>query len=890
MTTLLGLPRRFSAMLFAGLLAALTLVTTVMAGTTGADTCGNATIVPITTGGVGFPTTTVLTGDLTTATGPDCSFNQDNGVALWFEAFELTECSDVTIELCGTTPRNFPSREYLYTSCPASGTDCGVPVFSMAQSRLFCADNNVWLSFGALPAGVYYLPILADPAVLATPPGTYEVTIRAQACSGACCDLTSGTCTDNAPLDSCSGPDQIFQSQGDCCAIDCIPPGETYASFGVELLSQISLPEFPGHPSEGNDIWGYASPSGREYALIGLSNSAAVVEVTDPFNPVVIDIVSGISCTWRDIKTFGTYAYIVNDCGGGMDIVDLSNVDFGEVRLVQHFTGSGFNDAHNIYINTASGFAYVVSSNLGGNGLAALDLSNPENPVFVGAWPFAGVHDTYVTSYTQGPYAGREVAFDFNPGYGLSIVDVTDKTNMFELGRLVYANLSVTHQGWLTDDKLHVFFSDEGDESSFGLTSTMYVADVQDLSNPQLTTTFTNGLCSIDHNLIIKGGLTYQANYSSGLRVYDTSDVNNIHEVAYFDTYPGGNFISFVGAWGVYPNLPSGIVLVSDLDRGLFVLNYDCNGNGIDDTIDIADLTSPDCNANGLPDECEFDCNANAVPDSCDLAADPSLDTNGNGIIDSCECITVPAPTPIADGKAKSRYISFVPGNPGSETALRVTLTGLDGYAAQNGRTLWVGPPRQYPEEDSSDPARTFTGARLSCEPHFMDWGTISELHVFGGEIVPGSSYAVHAIHSSCAASLDQGVDFGIPLDPWTGKWGDVAPPFADDPGAPPQPDFNDIAAIVQKFLATPSAPVKAFAQLQPNTVLPDRAVDFRDIAIDVQAFLGQAYSTINGITGPCTCPSSVTCGATTCASDLTCGGGYCIDGFCTDACGRCGP
>ncbi len=887
--------RRLSSTRFA-----ITLLTTVFgltlvaaradAGVTGADACGDASIVPISVGPSGSPTVIVSSGNLTTATGPDCDFSPDVGVALWWEAFELTECADVTIELCGTTPWNYPSRNYLYRTCPASGTSCGVPIFPAGQSRFNCVDNNLWISFPSLPPGVYYFPILADPNVLQVPPETYQVTLTAQQCAGACCDLTVGTCADQVLLADCSGPDQIFHAQRYCCNVECITAGETYAAFGVELLSQVSISEFPGSPAEGSDIWGYTSDSGREYALIGLSNSTAVVEVTDPFNPVVIDRVSGAVCIWRDIKTYGTYAYIVTDCTGGMDIVDLANVDDGVVRLVERFTDSGFDSAHNIYLNEDTGFAYWVGSNLANGGLVAVDLRHPENPRVVGAWATTYVHDTFVTSYTDGPYAGREIAFNFAPGYGLAIVDVTDKASMFQLSRLTYPHLAYTHQGWLTDDKRHVFLNDESDESSFGLTSTMYVFDVQDLANPQLVTTFTNGVCSIDHNLITKGGLTYQANYSSGLRIYDTSDVSSIQEVAYFDTHPFGNFVSFVGAWGVYPNLPSGIILVSDIEGGLFVLNYDCNGNEIDDTIDIANLTSDDCNANGLPDECEFDCDGNTVPDNCDITNNPALDGNGNGILDTCECPAVPAPTLVVDDRAKSRYLSIVPGNAGVETALRVTLGSLDGFPAGNGRVLWVGPPRQYAEEDSSDPQRTFTGASLACDPHFRDWGTIGTLQVFGGEIIPGSSYQVHAVHTKCAAVLDQAIDFGDPIEAPTGKWGDVTPLYADDPGAPPQPDFNDVAAIVQKFMSEPTAPIKALAQLQPNVALPDRPIDFKDIAADVSAFVGTAYADMPRMTGPCACPSSVTCGIAACVSDLACGGGYCIDGFCTDACGRCSP
>jgi len=861
---------------------------TALGGSFGADACTDVVVHAVTPGPVGSPTVTVSSGDLTTATGPDCSFGSDDGIALYWEAFELEECATVTIELCGTVPLHFPSRNYLYTQCPSSGTDCGTPILADAQNRFTCSDSNIWLQFGSLEPGTYYYPIIADPDAQQSPPDTYQITIRAEQCAGACCDFTLGTCTDGALQTDCSGPNQVFHGQEACCSVDCIPPGDTYASSGVELLSNVPL---SGFSSTGlaNDIWGYTSPSGREYALIGLNSSTAVVEVTDPFNPVVIDQVFGPSCTWRDIKTLDTYAYSVNDCEGGMDIIDLARVDEGIVELVRRWTGSGFQDAHNIYINEQSGYAYVGQTNLGSAGLIAINLANPENPSVSGSWPTASVHDQFVISYDSGPYSGREIAFNSSPGYGVAIVDVTNKSNMFELSRTTYPGMATTHQGWITQDRQHFLFGDEGDEFG-GAPVRLYAMDVSDLKNPILLPSYSNGTCTIDHNLIIRGGLTYQANYSTGLRVFDTTDPANIEEVAYFDTYPSGNEVNFVGAWGVYPNLPSGVAVVSDMNRGLFVLNYDCNGNGIDDTNDIADLTSADCNANGLPDECEFDCDADGEPDQCQIAADPGLDGDGDGLLDSCACSAIPNPQMVTDDPAKSRYLTMIPGNGGVETALRVTLGDLSGFPGQAGRELWVGPPQAYPEEIASAPGTTFMGARLTCQPHFRDWGTVGVLHVFGGEIVPGTAYEVHAVPTNCADALDTGVDLGAGLAHVTGTFADVAPPFAADPGAPSQPDFNDISGVVAKFLAEASAPIKAQAQLQPNVVVPQRAIDFKDIATAVSAFLGVSYAELPASIGPCACPSSVTCGATACGTDAACGNGICIEGFCTDACGRCTP
>lgn len=858
----------------------------VQAGSTGSDTCSGAIVNMVIPGPVGSPSTTVLTGDLTTATGPDCDVASGDTAAIWWESFELTECGDVVLDLCGSDPLHLPTRGYLYSDCD---TSCTVAAFFATQNRQSCVEHNATFTFPGLPPGTYYYPILADPALLnGGVVGTYQINISAQQCSGACCNFDTGSCEDDILSADCDGPNQQFNAQQSCCAVDCVMPGEPFGAFGVELLSNVPLSGFSGFQSFGNDIWGYASPSGREYALIGLASQTAIVEVTDPFNPVVIGQISGTTCTWRDMRTLGTYGYFVNQCSGGMDIVDLTDIDSGQVPLIQRWKGSNFDNAHNIAVNEASGFAYVVSGNLSA-GLVAVNLANPTNPSVAGVWPFAGVHDVFVHSYTSGPYAGREIAFCFAPGSGLIILDVTTKSNMFELSRLLYPNLGTTHQGWLTDDERYIIFGDESDESSSGLTSTTYVADVQDLDAPVLVNIYTNGICSIDHNLIIRGDLTYAANYSSGLRVFDTSDVLNIAEVAYFDTFPSSNFVNFVGAWGVYPSLPSGIVLISDIERGLFVLNYDCNVNSIDDTTDISMGTSLDINGNGLPDECEFDCNGNGEPDTFEIAVAPSLDSDSDGILDVCQCVAVAAPQLLAGDVGKSRYLSVDPAGSGSQSALRVTLENVAGFPAANGRTLWVGPPRAFPEEDSTDPLRTFTGAALQCEPYFHDWSTISELQVFGAEITPGSSYQLHAIDASCNSFVDGGFDFGPPLSTVTGKWGDAISPYFVNPGDV-QPDFLDVNAIVGKFLGNPNAPIKAAAQMQPNVVMPTLPLSFRDISAVVSSFLGGDFPSGSGITGPCDCPSAVVCSSLSCGANTDCGDGFCLDGFCTDACGRCAP
>lgn len=350
---------------------------------------------------------------------------------------------------------------------------------------------------------------------------------------------------------------------------------ETFPASGVELLSNIPLSGFSAGTTAGNDIWGYVSPSGREYAIIGLWKSVAVVEVTDPVNPVIVGEIPGPSSTWRDMKTYGEYAYAVIDQSGlGLQVIDLRNVDSGSVSLVQTslLNGSLFT-AHNIALNEESGFAYLVATNMGA--LVVADLSNPTNPQLAGVWSGHALHDVQVVSYTDGPFAGREICFGSATNAGIWIIDVTDKSNMFVVSTVAYPNVTYCHQSWLSEDRKFVYVDDELDElqNPNVNTTTTYVINVEDLNNPFYVRSFTTGLPSIDHNLMVRGDFVFQANYTSGLRIFDVSDHDDIQQVGFFDTYPISDARNFNGAWGVYPFLPSGVVLVSDINRGLFVLD-----------------------------------------------------------------------------------------------------------------------------------------------------------------------------------------------------------------------------------------------------------------------------------------------------------------------------
>lgn len=447
---------------------------------------------------------------------------------------------------------------------------------------------------------------------------------------------------------------------------------QTFQSHGVNLLGRVPLSALPtGASVRANDCWGYVSSTGREYAILGLQTGTAFVEVTNPTTPAFLQYIAapGVNTVWRDMKTIGNYAYVVSDqMGFGLQIINLTNIDQGTVTLTStHLLGGGFTIAHNVAANPTSKFLYLCLSSISG-GITAVNVNNPTNPLIAGIWPPSGittrVHDALVITYPSGPYAGKEIAFCFSEGQGLKIVDVTNKAQMFLRATVPYPGVRYCHQGWLTKDRKHIVMGDEQDESATRPT-TSYVVNVEDLDNPFYVTSFTNGSKAIDHNLMIRDNLVYEANYTSGLRVYDITDVNCAREIAWLDTYPPDDAQNFNGAWGVFSALPSGNIIVSDRDYGLFIARVDCNENGFDDDDDItagrsldlndneipdecdgyadcdnngiSDNCEPDCDGNGVTDACESDCQPNGVPDACDIAAGTETDCNNNGIPDNCD-------------------------------------------------------------------------------------------------------------------------------------------------------------------------------------------------------------------------------------------------------------
>jgi choice-of-anchor B domain-containing protein len=385
----------------------------------------------------------------------------------------------------------------------------------------------------------------------------------------------------------------------------------SYPCKNVDLLSVLPLNAIGG--GNGNDIWGWTDPTtGKEYALMGRTNGTAFVDVSDPVNPVYLGNLPshGGSSSWRDIKVYADHAFVVADAieGHGMQVFDLARLR--GVTSPQTFTEDAhyakFGPAHNIAINEDTGFAYAIGSDTCSGGPHIVDIKNPTSPTEAGCVSQDGyTHDTQCVTYA-GPdadYTGREICVNSNEDT-VTIVDVTDKAAPKQISKTTYSPSCevsgalplpgvldcYTHQGWFTEDQKHFLVDDELDEAGLlgvifpiplDTKTKTYVLDMSDLDSPVHTGTYTAAVDSIDHNQYVKGNHSYQANYQSGLRILDITDVASakLTEAAYFDIYPQGDSANFNGAWSVYPYFASGTVIVSGIEQGLVVVKPTLGGS-----------------------------------------------------------------------------------------------------------------------------------------------------------------------------------------------------------------------------------------------------------------------------------------------------------------------
>ena len=301
-----------------------------------------------------------------------------------------------------------------------------------------------------------------------------------------------------------------------------------------------------------NDVWGYTAPNGDEYALLATTTGTVVLDITNPATPIERGWFPWGSSPWRDIRTYGSYAYVVTEATAGFQVINLTNPN--SPTVVGVFGSTITSNAHNICIDTGAGRLYLVGTNAG---TPAFDLTgNPANPTFIGTASSSSFHDLCV-----------ENGYAYASSIGGGVLRIMDAST--PLPWPVLSNTptpgNFTHNAWPNTAGTICVTTDE---QTGGLVKFF---DVTNKANPLPLGQFTPNPGSIPHNAFIVGDKCHVSWYTEGYRCIDISDPNNPVEIASYDTWPGSSG-GFSGCWGCYPFLPSGNILASDRSTGLYIL------------------------------------------------------------------------------------------------------------------------------------------------------------------------------------------------------------------------------------------------------------------------------------------------------------------------------
>ncbi|MEN0002614.1 MAG: choice-of-anchor B family protein [Bacteroidota bacterium] len=315
-----------------------------------------------------------------------------------------------------------------------------------------------------------------------------------------------------------------------------------------------------------NDIWGYVAPDGTEYAVIGSQQASIVYSLADPSNPEEVAYVPGAQSVWRDFKSFGEYIYFTTDEGeDGLGIINMTHApdsitfEYWKPEITIGGNTSTLRRCHNLYIDE-KGMCYLSGCRVNSGGVLLIDVATtPGSPQFVAASDARYSHDNFARGDTI-------YSADINVGF-FSIIDASDPDSISTLA-VRNTSSNFTHNCWLSDDGNYLFTTDERPNAYVGAYDISNITDIS--QTDRYRPIDTEGLGVIPHNTHYEDGYLVTSWYTDGLIVLDASRPNNLIPVAQYDTFDGPNG-GFSGCWGAYPYLPSGLILASDVNSGLYV-------------------------------------------------------------------------------------------------------------------------------------------------------------------------------------------------------------------------------------------------------------------------------------------------------------------------------
>lgn len=336
-----------------------------------------------------------------------------------------------------------------------------------------------------------------------------------------------------------------------------------FCQLNIELLDQRP------YDFDTNDIWGWVAEDGTEYALVGTVNGTSIVSLADPSDIKEVAFVPGTNTAWRDIKTWGNFAYVTQDVTSANEQVGIAIIDLSQLPNTVEYEywrptldGKLLTDCHNIWIDE-NGICYLAGCDVNNGGMIILDIiTDPKEPSVIAYAPPTYAHDVYVKD---------DLMFASQLGRGLGIYDVSNKQDIKLIGQKE-TPFDFTHNAWTQEDNSIVFTTDERANAPVASYSVSQNGTLVELDQFKPLASINRGV--IPHNVHVLNDWVVTSFYTDGVVIIDGARPGNMIEVGNFDTW-NGNDGGFKGSWGAYPFLPSGNLLVTDIDNGLYLLKVD---------------------------------------------------------------------------------------------------------------------------------------------------------------------------------------------------------------------------------------------------------------------------------------------------------------------------
>lgn len=231
-----------------------------------------------------------------------------------------------------------------------------------------------------------------------------------------------------------------------------------------------------------------------------------IYDISKPESLCLIGICDTIGDTW-DVVVKDSFAYVV--AGNRLWVIDISDPLRAQIRC-----NSSFKNPWILYLDVVPPFAYVV-----GGGLTVVDVSDPDNIFEVGYCDMAGLDAVRYDIVVKHPYA-----YIANNRSGLVLVDVSNPANP-----TVDTTLSVpwgytTGVAVLNPSYIEVVGFPPG-----GIVS----VDVSDPTRLQIVDTLALG--AFPWGIAISEARSYVASHCGGLQIVDISDPHSLKRIGVYD-------------------------------------------------------------------------------------------------------------------------------------------------------------------------------------------------------------------------------------------------------------------------------------------------------------------------------------------------------------------